>query len=83
MVLHEGRGCGGVERDDVMNSSEYHKCMGELYFSRMLLLLMYILVILIAEHCGMISRPIVLLIMDGLLAIGCGVTSFLERRRAR
>ena len=72
-----------MEQESVMNSSEYHKCMSELYFSRMLLWLIYILVILIAEHCGMISHPIVHMILGGLFVIVCGVTSFLEHRRAR
>ncbi len=72
-----------MEQEGAMNSSEYHKCMGELYFSRMLLWLLYILIILIAKHCGMISSSIVHVILGGLFAIGCGVTSFLEHRRAR
>lgn len=71
-----------MEREGAMSSSEYHKCMGELYFSRMLLWLLYVIVILIAEHCGMLSHPIVHMILGGLFAICCGVTSFLEHRRA-
>ena len=66
-----------------MSSKEYHKCMSELYFSRMLLWLLYVLVISIAEHCGILSSPIVHKIVGGFFAIGCGATSFLEHRRAQ
>ena len=66
-----------------MNSREYHECIGEVYFNRMILWLLYILIIAILKHCGMISSSIVHTIIGGLFAIGCGVTSFLERRRAR
>ena len=65
-----------------MSSKEYYKCMSELYFGRMLLWLLYILIISIAEHCGMISFPIVHKVLGGLLAVDCGVKSFLEYRRA-
>lgn len=65
-----------------MNSSEYHKIRSELYFSRMLLWLIYILVVSIAKHCGMLSHSIMPMVLGILFAISCGVTSFLEHRRA-
>ena len=65
-----------------MDSSEYNKCMSELYFSRMLLWLIYILVVSVAEYCGMLSCAIPHKVLGGLFAVCCGVTSFLEHRRA-
>ena len=66
-----------------MSSREYHKCMSELYYNRMLLWLLYILVVSIAEHCGMISCSVVHKVLGGLFAVGSGVASFLEHRSAQ
>lgn len=76
---HEGRGCGGVERDDVMNSSEYHKCMSEVYFTKALLFMLWAAVVLTRAS----SIPMYFLAgLMALNAIGYFYRSFREFKEA-
>lgn len=71
---YEGRSREGVERDDVMNSSEYHMCMHEVYFTRSLLFLLWCLFILTRD------QSMITYFAAGVMALNCFAYLYLSYR---